>query len=186
MTRRPFVALLAAFLLVGCVEQAPTGAVRPLPLEMVPATLANGAITLERYAGATDGFNSAGTLSLINEGALFELRRGETLVGTLEVATLKFKADPRKQAVQAQIANQAVTGAIVKLKVEGIDVTGGSSADKVLFLWFGDQMFQLLNLKDKKAKPEELLAELLRAQRAKGLQPVSLSGGPATTRKVRR
>jgi hypothetical protein len=186
---RRFVAAVAVVLSVLATSCAGDGTPRPLqavPTALIPASLEAGGVTVTEFTGAADGFAQAGDLSLVADGRLYELRRGDVLIGTLEIATLKPKVRLNSRSVQDQIRNQAVNGQLLGIGVEGVPVTVAKSAEKVAYFWFGPQLFELLIIKDPKDQSEPVLRDLIRHQRANGLADVVVDGATTTTRRTRR
>jgi len=81
----------AALVLAACGSASPGGrlvAPDAVPTELVPPTL-EGNLTLGEYLPGRQAFAQAGPASLVSDGRLWAIRRGETLVGTLQISTVK-------------------------------------------------------------------------------------------------
>ena len=105
---------------------------------------------------------------MISQGRVFEVRRGDTLVGALQIATLRSKVDVASAKQREKLATLVVSGAIQKIQVSGVEVVAAQSADKIVFLWFGDQLFEVLQIKGEGLKPEQMLKDILDFQKPTG------------------
>lgn len=167
------VAVAAAAGGLGCGGEAPRPP-RALPADLVPATLpdptdpANPYQLLE-FAPARDRFAAAGPRSLVDEGRLYEIRRGGNLAGTLEVAALARRVDLRDEATRKELIGLLLPGATTTVTVRGTPVVRSVSEEKSTFLILGDGLFELVDVRrTEKVDPNQVLAALLDAQRPSG------------------
>ncbi len=137
-----------------------------VPDGLVPTTLNDG-ISLFEYAPGRKAFARAGASSLVADGRVWELRRGATLVGTLQISTVKPDVSVAKPDDRKAILDGVMTGTAVEtITVAGVRVASSTAADKTLFLWFGPQRFEVLQLKGAKVNPESIVQQLIAFQRA--------------------
>src|SRR5436190_21570884 len=71
---------------------AASGPIKKVPLEIVPNQLpgppGDPPLTLAEYPPGAERINRAGGRSMVGDGRVFEIRRGSTLVGALQISTL--------------------------------------------------------------------------------------------------
>lgn len=169
MARVIAVALVVAALLGGCgrgdaeAERTPS----EVPLELVPNAVNQGAFRLAEDDAARKAFAEIGPRALVADGRLFAIRDGERLVGTLQLSTMKVKVDLADSEQRQTVTNNVIPGAKETISVGPVPVVQAAGADKTVFLWFGRDMFQVLQLKPTRAspfEPELILSEIITYQ----------------------
>lgn len=139
-----------------------------VPDGLVPATLTDG-LNLSEYAAGRNAFARAGADSLVADGRVWELRRGATLVGALQISTVKPDVSVAKSSDRKAILDGVMQGTAVEtIDVDGVRVASSTAADKTLFLWFGPGRFEVLQLKGTKVVPETILRQIIDFQRGRG------------------
>ena len=161
-------ALLLALAACGNGGDGPLVAPPSVPTGIVPATLGEG-LTVHEFTPARARFASAGESSLVADGRVWAIRRGQTLVGTLQVSTVK----PDVSVVDADDRKAIVGGVMTGIAYETVEVgdtkvIASTAADKSLYLWFGPNLFEVLQVKSTKVVPDEIAAELIEFQQATG------------------
>lgn len=171
--RRVALALACVFALASCgsSSDAPTPLAR-VPGDMVPTQL-NGApgdtpMLLREYEPGAKRLAKAGANSMIAHGKVFEVRRDDQLVGALQIATLRPKVDVSSAKERDKLASLVVIGATQKIRVSGVEVVAAQADNKIVFLWFGDQLFEVLQIKGDGLKPEQMLKDILDFQKPSG------------------
>ena len=162
---------LAIVVSVGaCGSEEALPEVKPafVPDDVVPATV-GGDLTVHEYEPARATFARAGDTSLVADGKVWALRKGETLVGTLQVSTLKPDVSVDNAEDRKAILSGVMTGiAYETIDVGDVDVYASAVSDKSLYLWFGPDFFQVLQVKGTKADPDTVAADLIDFQLATG------------------
>ena len=153
----------------GGSANASTKTAKAVPTSIVPATMdigggPNGQFTLAEYGDAKSQFAHAGARSLVADGRLWEVRQGPTLVGTLQVSTLKPTVHVAKWKHRTQLAGLILPGAYTTITVSKVDVYATHDDQLTTYLWFGDQMFEVLQLKARGFQPEAVLRATLDQQ----------------------
>jgi hypothetical protein len=122
-----------------------------VPTVLAPKTVLGGSLGLflNTATGTQAAFRQGGKRSLIDEGQLWEIRRKDRLIGTLEIATVKPHVDLSDHDVRDQLTAPILVGARNDIRVLGQEVDlvqseGGLST----MIWFGKGLFQVLQLKD--------------------------------------
>jgi hypothetical protein len=172
--RKLLLALVALTLLaVGCGSSKLPPPPPAVPVDLVPASLPPD-LGLEEFADARKAFADAGTSSLVADGKLWQIRRAATLVGTLQISTVRNDVSTAKPRDRRDILAAVMTGASYEtVDVGGVAVARASRADKTLFVWFGANLFEVLQLKGTKVDPDAVVNALLTHQLADGrLTPV--------------
>lgn len=164
-------ALSSALTACGRSDAAPP-VLAHVPANMVPTELpgspGDSPMTLREYALGAKRIRNAGQRSMIAQGRVYEVRRGEQLVGALQIATLRSKVDVSSAKQRAELASLVVSGATQKIRVSGVEVVASAVENKVVFLWFGDQLFEVLQVKGDGLKPEQILKDILDFQKPTG------------------
>jgi hypothetical protein len=139
-----------------------------VPTELVPATL-EGNLTLTEYEPARKSFAQAGVASLVSDGRVWAIRRGQTLVGTLQISAVKHDVSLSKTADHKAILDGVMTGTSYEtIDVGETKVVASTAADRTLYLWFGRNLFQVLQLKGTKVDPDTVAADLIAFQQSTG------------------
>ena len=144
-----------------------------VPTELVPATL-EGNLTLSEYLPARKAFAAAGTSSLVADGRVWAIRRGETLIGTLQISAVKTDVSLARAKDRKAILDGVMTGtAFETLDVGDIKVAASTAADRTMYVWFGPKVFEVLQLKGTKVDPDAVAADMIAFQQSTG----KLGGG---------
>ena len=172
-TRRSWaVAVLAAIALVGPACGSTKSALprRALPGDLVPATIPDptdpaNPVALVEFPAARDRFAKAGPRSLVDDGRMWELRRGANLIGTVEVGAFARKVELTSEGARRKLTTAILPATSTAIKVHGVAVTRSASEDKVSYLLFGDGLFELVDIKvSDKVDPEQIIAALVDAE----------------------
>ncbi|HUR77652.1 MAG TPA: hypothetical protein VMZ22_06880 [Acidimicrobiales bacterium] len=148
---------------------APTAAPARVPQNLVPTVLPDG-VTIGEYKPARARFAKAGESSLVADGRVWAIRRGQTLVGTLQASTVKNdvsldNVDDRKAVIEGVMLGQRYETLFVgKLKI-----LSSTAADRTVYLWFGDSLFQVLQVKAGKVEPDAIAGDIIEYQQTAGV-----------------
>jgi hypothetical protein len=158
-------ALVAVALLAACGsgDKDERVAVR-VQSELVPPTLGDGALRLKEDVTAHKAFGKVGGQSLVDDGRLWAVRDGDQLVATLQMATLDAKVDLGDEDEVEGLIRSILPGTKERFTVGDLPVVQVATADKTVYLWFGDGMFQVFQIKGADIEPEMLLGELIAFQ----------------------
>lgn len=161
------VALVAA--LGSCGNDEPVETTTPppsVPDAVVPATLAGDIELRENLDDETlEAFANGGERSLVADGRLWELRQGPRLVGALQVSTVVDRIDLAETADRQSMLRQVLPGNLNQLLVHGVPVWATEANDKVVYMWFATDIFQVLQLKGSRLDPEAVLHDVIAHQR---------------------
>lgn len=167
MRARLVVSLIGfAILGVACGRDAPS-IVRPadVPDGLVPPTVQGGELAFyeSKVPGVEEAFRNPRREALSADGQLWELRRGDRLVGALQLTTVVPAVDLRERHRRESIIRQIMPSTVDRITVEDVSVWTNSSNDKTVFLWFGRDMFVVLTLKGSEddLDPEGILNEMV-------------------------
>lgn len=168
--RRLAIAIAVAALTAGaCGGGEKAAPVKPanVPVEIVPATLADGTLTLQEDATARKAFSTIGDRALVADGRLWTIRQGERLIATLQISTLKPRVDLLNEKERESVINNVLPGTKQRISVNDVSVVQTDSSDKkTVYLWFGRSLFEVLQVKGSKIDPEQILAELVEFQKS--------------------
>jgi hypothetical protein len=144
------------------------GAVTPrrVPDDLVaPTYLEEGLLAIENTDEATqDALANARDTTLAADTRVWEIRRGQRLVATLQISTVLPKVDLLDEDVRDRFVGQVIPGQVSRLRTGDVEVFTTSVDDKTTYLWFGSELFQILQTKDRALEPEALLAAVVSYQ----------------------
>jgi len=133
--------------------------------ELAPAAIGGGLKLYESTTDETvDAFANAGEESLVADGRLWEIRKGARLVGALQISTVKLKVDLAEADRRDTIVTDILIGSYDRIRVGDAEVYTSKANDKVVYLWFGESMFQVLQLKGDELDHEQVLADVIEHQ----------------------
>ena len=149
--RARLVAVPVLLLLVAACGSEPVAAPRPVPTVLAPTTVLSDSLGfhLHTSAGAERAFSEGAEESLIDEGRLWEIRRQDRLVGTLQITSVKSDVDLSDREVRDQITEPILQGGRSDIRILGQEVSqiedqGGLST----LVWFGRGLMLVLQVKD--------------------------------------
>ena len=162
------VALL--LLLCACGNGArPLTAPARVPNALIPSVMNEG-VSISEYTPGRARFARAGASSLVADGRVWAIRKGQTLVGTLQASTVKNDVDLTKAADRKQVIDGVMTGARYDTIFVGhLKVLSSTAADRTLYLWFGKNLFEVLQVKAGKVAPDDIAGDILEYQLSAGL-----------------
>ena len=167
--RRLVALLLGALLLAGCADK-PVGPPRQVPLTLAPTSVLGGSLGFYRNtaAGTEAAFHRAPNDSLIDSGALWEIRRKDRLIGTLEIAAVKRDVNLAKRSVRDEFTTPILVGARSDIRVLGqevnlVETEGGLST----LVWFGKGLFLVLQVKDQLVTGPDLAQAVIDYQQSR-------------------
>jgi hypothetical protein len=137
-----------------------------VPVQLVPPTLANGKYTIREDTESRKAFTTAGPKALIADGRLWAIRdaNGDKLVGALQISTMKPLVDLTRKGQRDNVVDHIMGGASETVGVGPLDVVRSRSEDKTISVWFGRDLFEVLQLKRSEKDPideEAILGELI-------------------------
>lgn len=161
--------LLATMLLTGCQEER-EAAPRPVPTALAPTTVLGGSLGLHlnTSAGTEAAFRQDAEKSLIDQGKLWEIRRKDRLVGTLEIATVKPDIDLSEDDVRHDFTAPILVGSTSDIRLLGqeVNVVEGEGGLSTL-VWFGEGLFLVLQVKDALVTGPDLAQAILEHQQSR-------------------
>ena len=150
-----------------------------MPASIVPAALGQGTLSVAEDTKARKRFAVAGSKSLVSEGRLYTIRQGMTLVGALQVATVKPKLNLSCEKDRKSVASNLLPGSKQTINIARTDVITSDTNDKTLFVWFDRELFEVLQLKGSRIDPDAIINELVTFQtQQKGLATPSPNAHP--------
>lgn len=155
-----------AMVFAACGDDAPVDTVAPppsVPETVVPTALTAGGIQLVENTDdeTLEAFANGGETSLVADGRLWELRQGARLVGALQVSTVMTRVDLADSKQRTSMLRQVLPGNLNQLLVDRVPVWAAEANDKVVYVWFATDTFQVLQLKGSQLEPEAVLREVV-------------------------
>ena len=177
MKTRLLIAALAAVLAVstasGCGDDSNASAnadVAPaeVPNEVVPPALKSGEYSTRIDDQAKEAFTKLDEKALVADGRLWQIRQvsDDRLIGTLQISTVAARVDLLEQSQRDAIVNHILPGSKQEIEVGGLDVWASESNDKLVYVWFAKDLFQVLQLKGTNIDPEAIVQEIVAHQTA--------------------
>jgi len=168
-------ALAAAVLALLAPLMAACGSGRPAPPAPVPLTLAPTAVlsnSLHFYLNSAPdtlaAFHQNEHDALISDGKLWEIRRADRLIGTLEIATVKHDVNLERPSVRDNFTKPILVGAVSDIRLAGQEVATVASDDGVsTIVWFGRGLFEVLQLKDTVVTAPQLAQAIIQYQQTR-------------------
>jgi len=111
-----------------------------------------------------EAFANAGRLSLAADGRLYELRKGDRLVGALQLTTLLPEVDLHNPEHRNKILRQLLPTSRDEFMIDEVNVWAVVTDEKQVYLWFAEDMYALLTLKpgsDDNLDPETVVKEVV-------------------------
>lgn len=147
-----------------------------LPTRTVPAKL--GDLVFKREPSLEASFARAGSTSLVNPGVIYSIRRGDEVLGSIQLAPFKaefVQSDEDLDDVRSGVVRGIGNGTFTPLRA-GTDVVLSQRGLRTgLYLWFAPDTsyFELLVAGKEMQQPELVMAALLAYQR--GQEPGTAS-----------
>lgn len=103
-------------------------------------------------------FANAGKRSLVADGRIWEIRRADRLIGTLQIATVLPEVDLMKSNLRDSLVRQILPGSLSSIRIGDVEVFTSEVNGKAVYVWFGKRLFEVLQLRDRATKDFEPLA----------------------------
>lgn len=155
--------------LAGCGQSRPAPP-DPVPDALAPAALLGNSLHLYRNTAPDTlaAFRQDHKDALISDGKLWEIRRADRLIGTLEIATVKPDVNLARSSVRQTFTSNILVGAVSDIRLAGQEVTTVSSDDGVsTVVWFGRGLFEVLQLKDAVVTGPQLATAIIQYQQTR-------------------
>ena len=137
----------------------------PVPDGLVPERVQGDALAFFENTSESvkDAFANAGEDSLAADGRMWELRRDDRLVGTYQIATLLPEVELERERHRQQILRQIMPATVDELEIGDTKVFTTGSADKSIYLFFGEGMLAVLTLKGNEADidPDAVITDVV-------------------------
>jgi hypothetical protein len=162
----PMLALIAAAA-CGAARATPPN---PVPLALAPTAVLNGSLHLYRNTSPDTlaAFRQDPGDALISDGKLWEIRRADRLIGTLEIATVKHDVNLARSSVRDDFTKPILVGSVSDIRLAGQEVATVQSDDGVAtMVWFGRGLFEVLQLKDKVVTAPQLAQAIISYQQTR-------------------
>lgn len=134
----------------------------PVPDDLAPDTVLDGLLVIENRDEATlEAFASADETTLVSDTRLWEVRRGQRLVGTLQISSVLPEVDLLDEDIRDRMVGQIILGQSSRIRIGDVEVFTTTSNDKTVFVWFGEEVFEVLQTKDRELDPEALATAII-------------------------
>ena len=85
-------------------------------------------------------------------------------MGALQITTVVPKLDLAHKQDRESLLHQIMSTSVNELEVGDLPVWATSSNDKVVYIWFGRGLFEVLQLKGSRLEPEKVLQDIVTYQ----------------------
>jgi len=165
--RRVVLALVLGLALTACGDESRSVAPVEVDPALAPATLSDGLKLYENRDEETiTAFANAGERTLVADGRIWEIRRADRLIGTLQISTVLPDVDLRQPDVRDTMVRQILTGAVSSIRIGDVEVFTSTTNDKAVYVWFGRGIFEVLQLRDRGVEDFEPFATEIIAHQA--------------------
>lgn len=155
-------------LVAGCRSDGDTMPVaRKVDPTLAPATAVHGKLKLFESTdeGTRSAFIDAGDSSLIADGRLWEIRRAERLIGTLQISTVVPRVELTAESSRETIAREILIGSPTRILVRDIEVSTVGTEEQAMYVWYGTDLIQILTVRSFDGiEPEHVLESVLAHQ----------------------
>ena len=154
----------ASLLASGCGGSKGTTAPPAVNAALAPVAVLDDLKLYENTDKSTvRAFANAGETSLVADGKIWEIRRADRLVGTLQISTVLPTVDLTDERERDAIVGQIVNGDVVRLRINSVEVYSTVISDKATFLWFGLDVLEVMQIKDRALKDryEEVATQII-------------------------
>jgi hypothetical protein len=139
-----------------------------LPERLAPDSI--GDIALQREPSLEAGFAKAGANALVDEGRIFSIRRGDEVLGSVQMAPFRrglIRSKRDLDEVRLGVVTGIGNGTFKPVRAGSDVVLAQRGARTTFYLWFdpGSTYFQLMVAGREMKDPEALFASLLAYQR---------------------
>lgn len=136
-----------------------------VPADLAPETVLDGLLMIENRDPSTlEALAATDESTLVSDTRVWEIRRGQRLVGTLQISSVLPRVDLLDQDVRDRFVSQVILGQSSRIRSGDVEVFTTTTNDKTVFLWFGETLFEVLQTKDRELDPEALLAAIIEYQ----------------------
>ena len=160
MIRRALALVVVAASVAACGDgDGPS--LRPAAVEvaLAPAEVGDG---LKLYPNESEetvaAFANAGERSLVADGRIWEIRRADRLIGTLQISTVLPEVDLAEPELKDALVRQIIPGSLSSIRIGTTEVFTAVVDEKAVFVWFGKGLYEVLQLKDKQIEDFEAIA----------------------------
>lgn len=161
--------LLACALLLSACGGGGDGASavpRRVPVALVPSRLLADSLGVfeNRSASTRKVVQLKGEDSLVDDTRIWEVRRGQRLVGTLQISTVDPRVKLVDDDVRDRFARQLIVGQRQQIRVGDVEAYRAVNDDKTVVLWFARDLYLVLQTKGSELDTDMLFAELVEYQ----------------------
>jgi hypothetical protein len=147
----PWLAVALALGLGACGD-APAAEVVPVAFDRALAPPAIGA-DLKLYENSDEdtlaAFANVGERSVMADGDVWEIRRADRLIGTLQIGSVVPDVDLQDLETRRSLVSQILASEPVSIRIADIEVYSVVTEDKATYVWFGAELFEVLQVRDR-------------------------------------
>ena len=118
--------------------------------KLAPAELSSNLKLYEnRDRSTVRAFANAGKRTLVADGRIWEIRRADRLIGTLQISTVLPKVKLTDDTTRESLVRQILPGSLSSIRIGDVEVFTSTTDGKAVYVWFGAHLFEVLQLRDR-------------------------------------
>lgn len=156
--------IVLAVLVAACGDgDTEVAAPERVPDDLLPEHLLDGSLgVFENTDESTqEALANTDPAVLTSDTRVWEIRRGDRLVGTVQISTVLPEIDLTDLEVRERLVDQIILGQKNRIRVRDVEVFTTTSNDKTTYVWFASNLFEVMQTKDRELDPEELVTDLI-------------------------
>lgn len=145
-----------AFVLAGLVVASACGddeeLADPTPVDvaLAPATIPPDLTLHENRDPATvETFANPSENTIVADARIWEIRRVDRLIGTLQITTLLPDIELTELSTRLKLVRQILASEPVSIRIGNTEVYQVRVGDKATFVWFGEHMMEVMQLRER-------------------------------------
>jgi hypothetical protein len=145
-------ALVLAGLVVAsaCGDDEEVADPKPVDVALAPATIPPDLKLYENRDPATvETFANPSKNTIVADARIWEIRRVDRLIGTLQITTLLPDVELSELSTRLTLVRQILASEPVSIRIGDTEVYQVRVGDKATFVWFGDHMMEVMQLRER-------------------------------------
>jgi hypothetical protein len=147
---RALTLVVALGLAAACGDESASVAPVEVDPKLAPAALDTNLKLFEnRDKDTVRAFANAGERTLVADGRIWEIRRADRLVGTLQISTVLPRVHLTDPKTRESLVRQILPGSLSSIRIGDVEVFTSEVNGKAVYVWFGARLFEVLQLRDR-------------------------------------
>lgn len=144
------VVLASLAVAVACGREEALPDPTPVDAALAPATIPPDLTLHENRDPATiETFANPSENTVVADARIWEIRRVDRLIGTLQITTLLPDVELTKLSTRLTLVRQILASEPVSIRIGDTEVYQIRVGDKATFVWFGDRLMEVMQLRER-------------------------------------